>query len=168
MHFLQKIDDAFITFVNWLIIICSVSMSSLIFFLVLSRYFFGSSIIGMLELGTIFAFWLYMLGAIVSSRNKEHLVVDLVEQSITNPKTLAIYEVYRAILVLLTSLFAVYLAYEMLGWALKRPQTTPALGYPLLVQQGPMITATIFFVIYAIRDIVKAMRDLVYQQHKGA
>lgn len=158
MNAFDKLDVVLIGLIKLLIILCSVAMSSLVFFLVLSRYFLGSSIIGVLELATIFAIWLYMLGAVLSSRNGEHLTVDLVEKSIKNALVFAIYDILRTILVLLASLFAVYLANDMLQWSLRRPQTTPALSLPLLLQQAPMIAATVFFVAYAIRDVLRAVR----------
>ena len=160
IYILRKFDEFLIKIVSALIVVSSVAMSSLVFFLVLSRYFFGSSIIGVLELATIFAIWLYMLGAILASRNKEHLTVDILELTISDPKKLAIYDLARSTLVLLPSIFVVYLAYDMLGWSTKRPQTTPALSLPLLIQQSPMMFATIFFVAYAIRDIFTALQRI--------
>ncbi|ASJ75484.1 hypothetical protein IMCC3135_27145 [Granulosicoccus antarcticus IMCC3135] len=116
--------------------------------------------IGILELATIFALWLYMLGAISTSRNKEHLTVDLIETFLTNPRARAFYEVTRSVIVLLITLFMLSLAYHMLGWSLKRPQTTPALSLPLLWQQAPMLAASVFFVAYAVRDILRALAGL--------
>ncbi|SCZ65596.1 TRAP transporter small permease [Epibacterium ulvae] len=156
MQKLQKIDDFLFVVFNVMIILTSVFMTGLVFFLVLSRYFFGSSMIGTLEMATICALWLYMLGCMVASRNNEHLTVDFLEQSIVRPKLKAYYEISKSIIVFGISLFVLYLASEMLAWALKRPQTTPALGIPLLWQQASMLIATVFFVTYGFRDVIRA------------
>ncbi|GGO57530.1 TRAP-type C4-dicarboxylate transport system, small permease component [Roseovarius pacificus] len=161
MKTLKRIDDAFIAFVNVMIFLSSVAMSLLVFFLIMSRYFFGSSMIGVLELATIAALWLYMFGAILSSRNNDHLTVDFVEKSIISKSMRAKYDLARSVLVLLPAIFLLFLAKDMLQWGLMRPQTTPALSIPLLVQQGPMIAATVFFVAYALRDIVRAASQVI-------
>ncbi|WP_282095095.1 TRAP transporter small permease [Epibacterium ulvae] len=157
MQKLQKIDDLLFVVFNVMIILTSIFMTGLVFFLVLSRYFFGSSMIGTLEMATICAIWLYMLGCMVASRNNEHLTVDFLDQSIVSPKTRAYYEISRSIIVFGLSLFVLYLANDMLAWALKRPQTTPALSIPLLWQQAAMLIATVFFVIYGFRDVIRAL-----------
>lgn len=168
MKTLKRLDHALIAIVNLMIILSSVAMSSLVFFLILSRYFFGSSMIGVLELATVAALWLYMFGAILSSRNNDHLTVDFLEKTITNPKIRAGYDLLRSTLVLFPAIFMLFLARDMLEWGLLRPQTTPSLSIPLLVQQGPMLAASVFFVAYALRDIIRAAVQLKLSNSEGA
>ncbi|MCZ4354610.1 TRAP transporter small permease subunit [Roseovarius aestuarii] len=168
MSMLKRLDDALIAVVNLMILISSVAMSLLVFFLIMSRYFFGSSMIGVLELATVAALWLYMFGAILSSRNNDHLTVDFLEKAITNPKQKAAYDLLRSILVLFPAIFMLFLARDMLNWGIMRPQTTPSLGIPLLVQQGPMLAASVFFTAYALRDILRAVAQLKLTNSEGA
>ena len=64
--------------VESVVIICSLSILCLMLFLVISRYIFGWSVVGVLELVMIFGIWLYMFGALAASRKNDHLVVDFV------------------------------------------------------------------------------------------
>jgi len=165
MQLLKKIDSGLYALFNVLIVVTSLLMTGLVFFLVLARYLFGSAMIGTLEMATISALWLYMLGAIVASRNSEHLTVDFLEQTISSATLRASYEVIRSLIVFGLSIFVLWLAKDMLDWALKRPQTTPALEWPLLWQQASMLVATVFFVIYGLRDLLHAFA--LFKSAKG-
>ncbi len=166
MQFLRTIDAGLEVVFNVLILLSSVFMTGLVFFLVLSRYFFGSSMIGTLEMATICALWLYMLGCIMASKRTEHLTVDIVETSIKNPMTIALYETSRSLIVFGLSVFVLFLAKDMLDWSLRRPQITPALGLPLMLQQASMLIAAVFFVIYGLRDIFRALA--LFQNQQGS
>ena len=168
MWLLAKLDKSISAALNIGIIISNIAVAALVLFLILSRFFFGASVLGVLELATIFAIWLYMLGAMSASRNKEHLTIDFIEKTIKNKKFLLVHDLLRTILVFAISLFSVYLANNMLQWSLLRPQTTPALAISLMWQQLPMIIMTVFCVVYGLRDIyLAAKRVLVFSSEGG-
>ena len=138
------------------IIVSTIAIIGLISFLILSRFVFGWSVVGLLELSTLCAIWLYMIGAVLAARNKEHIVVDFTAQSITSPRLQALHELAVAVIVLVLGLFFIGLARDMLTWSFRRPQTTPGLGLPLVAGQGAIVFAAVAVTLYSLRDVVAA------------
>ena len=143
-----------VIFVSTAIIVCLIS------FLILSRYVFGWSVVGMLELSTLSALWLYMVGAVVASRNREHITVDFTAQSLQNPRLSAAHDLAVSVIIFVFGMFFVSLAWDMVEWASRRPQVTPGLGIPLFAGQAALVTAAVLGLAYTLRDIVKAARAL--------
>ena len=144
-----------------LIIATNLAVTGLVLFLVLARFVLGWSVVGVLELATLSAMWLYMCGAVVAARNREHLVVDFLTQSLTDPKLRAVHELAVSLIMVVLSLFFVRLAYDMVGWSIARPQTTAALSLPLMIPQSAIVVASVLCAIYALRDLVLAIRSLI-------
>ncbi|MFT5720080.1 MAG: TRAP-type C4-dicarboxylate transport system permease small subunit [Motiliproteus sp.] len=148
------LDNKYSLFMDTIIIISSIMITVLMLFLVLTRYVFGWSVVGLHEIALILAMWLYMTGALTASRRSEHLVVDFLAQKITSPKVRLIHQRTIALIMIVTCIFFVYLSWRMLGWSLKMPQTTAALSLPLLISQSAIIFASIGCLVYAIRDFL--------------
>ena len=71
---------------NSIIIFTSIIITLLILFLILARYVLGWSVVGVLELATLSAIWLYMCGAVIAARNHQHLTVNIVSLSLKDLK----------------------------------------------------------------------------------
>ena len=72
----QTFDRGLMRLLSAIIIFTNLAVTGLVLFLVLARFVLGWSVVGVLELATLSAMWLYMCGAVVAARNREHLVVD--------------------------------------------------------------------------------------------
>ncbi len=153
---LRKLDAGLIGFLNFIVIVTSLAITGLILFLVLARFVLGWSVVGVLELATLSAMWLYMCGAVVAARNHEHLVVDFLAVSLNNPKHKALHSFAVSVIMFGLSLFFLSLANDMVAWSIKRPQTTAALSIPLIVPQSAIILAAILCAVYAVRDAIVA------------
>lgn len=141
------------------VIICSIAVIFLTVFLVISRYILGWSLVGMLEVIMVFAVWLYMAGSLVASKNSKHLNVNLLSLKLEKTKYSEIHNLYIAIVVMIISCFFMYWAYHMMAWGIKRPQNTPGLSIPLLLPQLAIMLAAIGSFLYAIRDIINAVKS---------
>lgn len=148
----RRLDAILMAVLNAIVMITSVSIASLILFLVLARYVLGWSVVGVLELATLSAIWLYMSGAVVAARAREHLVVDFLASYITDPRWKALHSLVVSVIVVGLSLFFLSLANDMVAWSFKRPQTTAALSLPLIIPQSAVVLAAIFCSVYALRD----------------
>jgi len=164
--FLSAADKVLIRILNAIVLFTNLAVMALILFLVASRVF-GWSVVGMLELATISAMWLYMAGAIIAARNREHLVVDFLTQKLT-PKLRIVHDLATSAIMFVIGFFFIFLAWEMLGFAMRRPQTTPALSLPLLIPQSAIIVAALFTSIYALRDLILAATSLSKIPNSGA
>ncbi|MGB3316352.1 MAG: TRAP transporter small permease subunit, partial [Albidovulum sp.] len=120
----RKLDSGLIGLLNIIVIVTSLAITGLILFLVAARYFLGWSVVGVLELATLSAIWLYMCGAVVAARNHQHLVVDFLSLSLKNPRTKAWHTFAVSLVMVVLSLFFLSLARDMVAWSMKRPQTT--------------------------------------------
>ena len=162
---LNILDNVLVRILNAIVIFTNLAIMTVILILVISRVF-GWSVIGMLELATISAMWLYMAGAIVAARNREHLVVDFLTQKMPS-KWRHLHDLTTSLIVFAICIFFIYLAKDMLEFASRRPQTTPALSLPLLIPQGAIVVASVFTTIYALRDLLKAISNLYRNNHNS-
>ena len=157
---LTRLDRMLATLAHWLIILASLVLIVLVSFLVLDRMAIGTSWMGIHELALMAAMWLYMVGAIVALRNREHIAVDYLAGKITNPRWSAVLALVNALVVLLVTVFFARLALDLLAWTTARPQRTPALGLSQLWAQSALIVTAVLAVIYALRDLAVAILAL--------
>jgi TRAP-type C4-dicarboxylate transport system permease small subunit len=157
-----RFDRTLMWLMGAIVIFTNLAVAGLVLFLVLARFVLGWSVVGVLELATLFAMWLYMCGAVVAARNKEHLVVDFLSLSLTNPRTRAWHDLAVSLIMVVLSLFFISLANDMVAWSIKRPQTTAALSLPLMIPQSAIVLASVLCAIYALRDAVLAIRTVIW------
>lgn len=159
-RFFSRLDRG----VGWLLEAAAFASSLLVvglmLFLVLARYVFGWSIVGLLELIMLFGMWLYMLGALIASRRNEHLVVDFVELQISDQRLKLMHKILISLITFVICLFFVVLAYRMLAWGLRRPQSTPGMGIPLWLPQASIMLAAVGCSCYSLRDLLGAVTGL--------
>ena len=160
----QQLDQLLMYLAEWLIILASLLLITLVAFLVLDRLAIGTSWMGIHELALMAAMWLYMIGAIVALRNREHIAVDYLAGKITNPRWSALLAFTNALIVVCVTIFFARLALDLLTWTMTRPQRTPALGLSQFWAQSAIIVAAGFAVIYALRDLVLAIFGLAGKQ----
>lgn len=147
-----------VIFASTAVIVCLIS------FLILLRFVFGWSVVGLLELSTLSALWLYMIGAVVASRNREHITVDFITQSLSSPRLRAAHDLAVAVIIFVLGLFFLSLAKDMIDWSLRRPQVTPGLGISLFAGQAALVAAAVLGIAYTLRDIIKSADALIYSK----
>lgn len=143
-----------------LVLVTSAVVTLALVILVICRYFFDISLGGMHEATLFAAMWLYMGGAILATRKGEHLVVDFVATSLKTPRWRMMHALLIAVLTLVIALFFSQWVYSMFIWGMKRPQIIPVLNLPLWWAQVPMAMMAVCAVIYALRDIARAVIGL--------
>jgi len=154
-------DRGLMLLANVVIVLTTLALIALVLFLVLDRTTFGTAFMGTHELALLAAMWLYMTGAVVAMRNREHITVNYLSTRITNARVQALRGVLVALVVLGCAVFFARLAQDMLAWSQRRPQRTPALGLSLLHAQSALIVAAGFTLLYAVRDVLLASVQLV-------
>ncbi|KAB2657967.1 TRAP transporter small permease [Brucella tritici] len=160
INFLTAVDRALAWLLRAIVLITSSIVTLSLVALVISRFVFGYSLVGMHEASLLAAIWLYMAGAVLASRRNEHLVVDFLATSLPSSRAKALHGMIVAILTLIiASLFAHWI-YKMLAWGMKRPQIIPVLDLPLVWAQAPLALAAFCAIVYALRDIARAALQL--------
>lgn len=144
--------------VGWLLeaaaFVSSLLVVGLMLFLVLARYVFGWSVVGLLELIMLFGMWLYMLGGLIASRRNEHLKVDFVELKITDERMKLFHKALISFITLAICIFFVVLSYRMLAWGMRRPQSSPGMGIPLWLPQASIMLTAIGCTCCSLRDFI--------------
>jgi TRAP-type C4-dicarboxylate transport system permease small subunit len=156
-RFFSTLDKTVGWTLNASVIISSLMVVGLMLFLVLARYVFGWSVVGLLEIIMVFGMWLYMIGALIASRKSEHLTVDFMQQQIESRRLRALHRMLIALVTLMVSTFFVFLTYRMLKWGLHRPQHTPGLSIPLWWPQSAILFGSVGCSLYALRDLVQSV-----------
>nr|WP_320136069.1 TRAP transporter small permease [uncultured Amphritea sp.] len=151
----KQIDVIFEKLLILIAVISTLTVAGLMIFIVFSRYVMGWSIIGLHEVILMSAMWLYMSGSMIASRRNEHLTVDLLYQKIKSPFWQVIHFRLVSLITIITCIFFMTWAYKLLGWAIKRPQSTPGLNLPLIIPQAAIIVASVFCFIYGVRDFLR-------------
>jgi len=157
--------------VSWLLdaaaLVSSLLVVGLMLFLVVGRYLFGWSIVGLLEVIMMFGMWLYMVGALIASRRNEHLAVDFFEQKVSDRFRRALLKLVVGCITTGATMFFTMLAWRMLKWGFAHPQSTPGLGIPLWIPQSAILVAAFGATTYAMRDVLAALRILLSKREES-
>lgn len=157
---IKKTGDWIAGTLDVLAVLSSILVTGLMVFLVIARYVLGLSIVGLHELILMFAVALYMIGAIIASRRREHITVTWLAERITAPRKQAVHAALVAAVTVVVTVFFIVWTYRMLSWGMKMPQDTPAYDIPLWILQVPIAVAAAACFLYALRDFIHAIRDL--------
>ncbi|MEO1192985.1 MAG: TRAP transporter small permease [Pseudomonadota bacterium] len=141
-------------------IVTSTLVTGLMVFLVVARYLLGLSVVGLHELILLFAIQLYMAGALLASQRGGHLTVDWLSQRLKPGRPAEWHRLVVAALTLVVTCLFIVWAYWMLSWGLKRPQTTPALGIPLIISQAAIMVGALGSAAFALRDVLRSAKAL--------
>lgn len=154
--FLRILDCVFVKMLHFVALGASAVITLALVALVICRYVLNYPLSGMHEMSILAALWLYMTGAMLSSRNGGHLVVDLLESKLTSTKMHAFHALFISALTVVITAFFAFWVWKMLVWGIKRPQTIPVLNLPLWLGQLPLGLAAITAIVYGLRDTVKS------------
>ncbi|NGP45395.1 TRAP transporter small permease [Bacillaceae bacterium SIJ1] len=136
---------------NSVIMIILVSMVSLVFFNVVLRYVFDSGITWSEELARYLFVWVVFLGAVVATKEKGHLGVDLLVGAVARKYQKLLYVVSNAIVVFVLTLFLDGL-FKMM--ALNKMVSGPATGIPEVVfYLAGVVAASLMIIITSIQTI---------------
>ena len=143
-----------------LAILATLAVAALTFFIVVAR-FTEIAVVGIYEIILLAAVLMYMLGAVMASRNGSHLRVDWLDSRLTSPGARRAQRLAIAVVSLITTAFFVYWTYRMFAWGLVRPQHTPAYGIPLWVPQAAFLIGSVGCFLCALRDTINALKGTV-------
>lgn len=154
IKFFKIVDHIINKALEVIAILSSASLVILVFMIVLTRYVFNISIMGLDELALISAMWLYMTGALIASQRAEHIVVDFIPKSLKSEFSRNFHQRFVALIMVATTLMFIYLSWEMLKFSLRLPQTTAGLRIPKIIPISAVIVASIGCFAYALRDLI--------------
>src|SRR5690554_56288 len=127
-----------------------------------ARSILGIALFGVEELILLAVVWLYMLGAILASKERAHLQADFVPVVVKNETVIITVRIVATVISIgLAGLFILW-SHQLLQWALARGQSTPVFSVPMYVVQASLFVAAILMTLYLLRDLfsdIQALKD---------
>jgi len=122
---------------------------------IVSRSLFNSPVFGLEELILVSVMWLYMLGAVLASRERTHLSADFIQTFIKNQTIVKGCHLIASLISLVMAVMFVCWSYDLAEWAIKKGQSTPVFGLPWYLSQSSLFVAAVLLVFYILRDMLQ-------------
>ena len=145
---------------EWIAMAAGMTVAFALMWLVAARYWFDLPATGLHTIALIGALWLYMTGALLASRKREHLAVDILAHNLRIPKAQAVHRLVVSAITLIIITFFCYWTYRMFAWGSRFSTTMPSLDIPVWVPQLAIALNAVGSLGYAARDVVQAVNAL--------
>jgi len=129
---------------------------------IFTRAVLETPLFGLEELILMGAMWLYMLGAVLASRERSHLSADFVQVICSNATVIRFFHLLASLVSLLMAVMFVTWSYDLLAWGLQKGQTTPVFQLPWYLSQSSLFVAALLFCFYLVRDLLQDLNALLY------
>lgn len=156
--FLERIDKILARIIEPILVVVGLLMALGFVLGIVFRVGFNTPIFGLEELILFGVMWFYMLGAVLASRNREHLSADLVDVVSDSETVRWGFTLVSTIISILICLFFLYCAFDLFTWGLQRGQVTPIFSLPWVFAQSSLLFAAVFFLLYLLRDLIHLIR----------
>lgn len=149
-----SIDKFLMLIIKPVVVIISFLVAVFLAYGIFARAVMGKPVFGLEELVLLGAMWLYMLGAVLASRDRSHLTADFIEVMFKNPKTIQAFRIVAALISLVMAVFFASWSYDLLYWAVIKGQSSTVLKMPWYLSQSSLFVASILFIFYQLRDVL--------------
>lgn len=116
---------------------------------------------GLEEIILMAVMWLYMFGAVLASRERSHLSADFIQAFCKNRRLVNSAHLLASIISLVIAIFICTWCYDLMIWAFEKKQTTPVFNIPWYYSQSSLFVASLFFLLYLVRDVVTNLHRLL-------
>lgn len=159
LSLIATFDLIFALVIKQVVVMLSLAIACMLAYGVFSRFIMDAPVFGLEELVLMGAMWLYMLGAVLASRDRTHLSADFVQVISSNPKLISFMQLLATTISLLMALMFATWSYDLLLWALQKGQTTTVFHLPWYLSQSSLFVASLLFIFYLIRDFCHALSN---------
>lgn len=149
-----SIDKFLMLIIKPVVVVISFLVAVFLAYGIFARAVMGKPVFGLEELVLLGAMWLYMLGAVLASRDRSHLTADFIEVMFKNPKTIQTFRIVAALISLVMAIFFASWSYDLLYWAVIKGQSSTVLKMPWYLSQSSLFVASILFIFYQLRDVL--------------
>lgn len=137
-----------------ILVIVSLTVTFLVMAEVILRYVFARPLMGIEELATLVGCWLYFIGSAHASRERSHIMADVLNAVIKTPKTFLKVKFVITIFTFIMTLVFLQWSWGYIKWALRTPEYTPSLRIPLVYAQVAMLISAILMVFYTFVELI--------------
>lgn len=161
---IDLLDRLVLTIIRPIVILISIFIALALSYGIFARAVLDTPVFGIEELILIGAMWLYMLGAVLASRERSHLKADFIQVMVNNPRVIASFHLLATLISLFMAVMFMTWAYDLLAWGIKKGQATTVLQIPWYLSQSSLFAASILLIFYLIRD---TLQDIVGLKNAG-
>jgi len=151
---MASVDRVLAFIIKPIVVVISFLVAFLLAYGIFARAILGKAVFGLEELVLLGAMWLYMLGAVLASRDRSHLSGDFTQIMFKNPKVIRSFHFLASFISLFMAIMFATWSYDLLYWAVQKGQTTTALKMPWYLSQSSLFVASVLFVFYQLRDVL--------------
>lgn len=161
---IESIDNVLLLIIKPIVALISLFVAVMLAVGILSRTLFEKPVFGLEELILMAAMWLYMLGAVLASRDRSHLSADFVQVVSSNPGVVRFFHLLATVISLFMAVMFSTWSYDLMMWAVNKGQTTTVFQLPWYISQSSLFFGSILFIFYLIRDF---FNDLISFQNRN-
>lgn len=161
LSFMASVDRFLAFIIKPIIVVISFSVAVMLAYGIFTRAILGKSVFGLEELVLLGAMWLYMLGAVLASRDRSHLSADFVQVIFKNPRVIRSFHIIATLVSLFMAIMFATWSYDLLYWAVEKGQTTTVLKMPWYLSQGSLFVASVLFIFYQLRDLISDLNSFL-------
>lgn len=166
MKIIQKtvavVDDVLARGFSLFIVMGGVLMTLTVVLQVLLRYVFKQPLFGLEEFSRLVAIWIYFLGAVLSTKNDNHVQGDVANKYISGKRTRIALRVFVWILCLVTCLLFLYHSGSYSWWIYGTGERTTGLWWPRVISVGSMFFGAVFMTLYSLANVIKYLTDVLH------
>lgn len=159
---ISAIDTILVFLIKPALGLISIAIAFMLALGIFTRAVLDAPLFGLEELILMVAMWVYMLGAVLASRERSHLSADFVQVVCSHPKTLQFIRLLATLISLLMAVMFVTWSYDLLQWGVNKGQATPVFQLPWYLSQSSLFVAALLFCFYLIRDLLEDLNTLLY------
>ncbi len=152
LSLISKLDVVIALLMKPIVIILSTSVAVMMSYGVITRALLDQPVFGLEEIVLMCAMWLYMLGAVLASRERSHLTADFIQVICKKTSIINFFHLLATTISLVMAIIFSLWAYDLLDWAIRKGQSTTVFHLPWYISQSSLFVASVLFIFYLIRD----------------
>lgn len=153
-----RFERKFVALIRLLLVIVSISLGLLMFSQVVMRYGIESPFLGIEELAPMLALWVYFLGMVHATRQREHITGGVLTLMTKNPYVIDGVRIFGTILCLvLTAVFGYY-AYKSAMFNFDLGRKSLYLRWPKSIWDFSMVTGFVLVGFYYVLQLIAEIR----------
>ncbi|MGJ0203277.1 TRAP transporter small permease subunit [Leucobacter sp. gxy201] len=140
------------------LIITSILTAGLVTVGVITRYVLHVDFLGMEEMVSVIAIWLYWVGGLYASRNDNHIQGNLIENLLKSPRAKRVHRLFVLGVSLLVLVVFAKWSFDYVLWSVDRGARTSALKIPLVLAHVPLLVGFVMMFLYTGYHAVRTFR----------
>lgn len=152
---LTAIDNVLTHGFSLFIVLGGALMALTVVLQVLLRYVFKQPLFGLEEFSRLVAIWIYFLGAVLSTKEDNHVQGDVANKYISGERARIILRTFVWILCFVTCLLFLYHSGSYSWWVYGTGERTTGLWWPRVISVCSMFFGAVFMTIYCLKNVIK-------------